>query len=120
MASQLINPSVSRATGRAAGKEEGHDEALLLIDYMHDFTDDGALAAGSIAQDITANIALAVSRPGKEDLLVRASTQGAQGIVAEEAVTAVYQAVTIRKTRFFAFFDTGAARNAESLRKLKH
>jgi nicotinamidase-related amidase len=105
-------------------------KALLLVDYIHDFVDDdGALTVGKPAQAIRENIARAISRLEKEDLLVMANdshdwnaphpekklfpphalagTRGAQSVLAQEAAAAACETITVNKTRYSAFFGTG-------------
>lgn len=103
--------------------------ALLLTDYIHGFADEGSLSPGLDAQAIRENIARAISRLDKGDLLVLANdsqilsaphaekmlfpphaltgARGAQNVLEEEAVAAACETITIRRTRYSSFFGTG-------------
>lgn len=104
--------------------------ALLLIDYIHDFVDeDGALTVGKPAQDLRENITYTISSLNEDDLLVCANdchdwalphpekklfpphalegTEGCETVVAAEAEAANCRNITIKKTRYSAFFGTG-------------
>lgn len=104
--------------------------ALLLIDYIHDFVDDdGALSVGKPAQDLRESIIKTISNLDEEDLLVCANdchdwalahpekklfpphalegTKGCETVVAAEAEESKCPTVTIKKTRYSAFFGTG-------------
>ena len=104
--------------------------ALLLVDYIHDFVDDdGALTVGQPAQAIRGNIERAISRMSKSDLIVLANdshdwnaphpekrlfpphalagTRGAETVVPEALKSAAAPSITIKKTRYSAFYRTG-------------
>ena len=107
-------------------------KALVLTDYLHDFVDDdGALTLGKAAQDIRGAIVRAISRLGRDDLLILANdshdwnaphpekklfpphalagTRGAETVLEEEVAAASCKVVTLAKTRYSSFFGTGLA-----------
>ncbi len=107
-------------------------KALLLIDYIHDFVDDdGALTVGKPAQDIRQNIERAIAKLDEGDLLISANdchnwdephpekklfpphalagTTGSESVLKAVIAQAQTPSVTLKKTRYSAFYRTGLA-----------
>jgi len=105
-------------------------KALVLTDYIHDFVDDdGALTVGRPAQDVRENIVRAISRLYRDDLLILTNdshdwsqphpekglfpphalsgTRGATTVLEAEIAGAACRVITLSKTRYSSFFDTG-------------